>query len=68
MHIINGKYTGAVITAQETAMVGLFNLVIDGAAYKDFKVGSVVGTDSIITPSYTEETGFSFHISLAELP
>jgi len=68
MKIINSKYTDAVITLQETNIVNMCNLVIDTIAFKPFFVGGVVGTNSIITPSYFEALGFIWRISLTEAP
>ena len=65
MRIINSKYDATTISAQETSLVARFNLILDATAYAEFKVPGVLGTDSLISPSYTMEEGFSWHISLA---
>ena len=65
MKIINSKFDATTITAQETAMVAFLNLLIDSVTYADFKVAGTLGTDSLITPSYSAELGFNFHCSLA---
>lgn len=41
MRIINSKYDATTVTAQETALVALFNLVHDTTLYAAFKVPDV---------------------------
>ena len=64
MHIINSNFHATTITAQETALVSTFNLILDTALYKPLLKSGVVGTNSIVTPSYSQEYGFNWHISL----
>jgi len=67
MRIINSKYNATVISSQETSLVAIFNLILNTIAYKPFLVGAIVGTNSIITPSYSVELGFTYHISLTKV-
>ena len=65
MRIINSNFDATTITAQNTALAATFNLILDDVAYAPFLVAGVLGTDSLVTPSYTPELGFNWHISLA---
>jgi hypothetical protein len=65
MRIINSNFDAGTITAQNTALAATFNLILNDALYADFLVAGVLGTNSLVTPSYSAELGFNWHISLA---
>jgi len=64
MRIINSNFHAVTISSQETALVSMFNLILDTDSYKPFLASGIVGNNSIITPSYSVKYGFSCHISL----